>query len=217
MKDIRPIRGHNLVMRLVAEGEHLHQDFKFAISDARKIAHSLSAFANADGGHLLVGVKDNGSVAGIRTDEDIYLLEQAAQMYCSPPQNLDIKAYRMEDGKIVVKAGVERADRQPVWCLDHDGVRRVYLRVADENRVAHPLLVKAWLRSGSSSSAMLTDLDSRLLALIGDTPGGIDPDHLATTAHVSRTAAETSIVALTVMGLIRFEPVAGGTYRLLPA
>ena len=217
MKDIRPIRGHNLVMRLVAEGEHLHQDFKFAISDARKIAHSLSAFANADGGHLLVGVKDNGSVAGIRTDEDIYLLEQAAQMYCSPPQNLDIKAYRMEDGKIVVKAGVGRADRQPVWCLDHDGVRLAYLRVADENRVAHPLLVKAWLRSGSSSSAMLTDLDSRLLALIGDTPGGMDPDHLATTAHVSRTAAETSIVALTVMGLIRFEAVAGGTYRLLPA
>ena len=71
MKDLRPIRGHYLIQRLIAEGEHLHQDFKFAISDARKIARTFSAFANAGGGHLLVGVKDNGVVAGIRTDEEI--------------------------------------------------------------------------------------------------------------------------------------------------
>ena len=48
------------IQQLIAEGEHVHQDFKFAISDARKIAKSLSAFANTEGGRLLVGVKDNG-------------------------------------------------------------------------------------------------------------------------------------------------------------
>ena len=31
---------------MVAEGEHLCQDFKYAISDPCKIARSLSAFAN---------------------------------------------------------------------------------------------------------------------------------------------------------------------------
>ena len=31
---------------LIAEGEHQQQDFKFEISDARKIAKTLSAFAN---------------------------------------------------------------------------------------------------------------------------------------------------------------------------
>ena len=44
---------------LIAEGEHQQQDFKFEISDARKIAKTLSAFANTDGGRLLIGVKDN--------------------------------------------------------------------------------------------------------------------------------------------------------------
>ncbi|WP_302323539.1 helix-turn-helix domain-containing protein, partial [Bacteroides caecimuris] len=43
---------------LIAEGEHQQQDFKFEISDARKIAKTLSAFANTDGGRLLIGVKD---------------------------------------------------------------------------------------------------------------------------------------------------------------
>ena len=54
------------IHKLVAEGEHEHQDFKFEISDARKIARSISAFANTGGGRLLVGVKDNGKIAGIR-------------------------------------------------------------------------------------------------------------------------------------------------------
>ena len=37
------------IQKLISEGEHIHQDFKFAISDARKIAKSLSAFANTEG------------------------------------------------------------------------------------------------------------------------------------------------------------------------
>ena len=46
---------------LIAEGEHQQQDFKFEISDARKIAKTLSAFANT---------KDNGKIAGVRSEEE---------------------------------------------------------------------------------------------------------------------------------------------------
>lgn len=41
--------------RLIAQGEHQEQDFKYEISSISKIARSLSAFANTDGGRLLVG------------------------------------------------------------------------------------------------------------------------------------------------------------------
>lgn len=64
----------------IAEGEHQQQDFKFEISDARKIAKSLSAFSNTDGGRLLVGVKDNGKIAGVRSEEEIYMIEAAAKL-----------------------------------------------------------------------------------------------------------------------------------------
>ncbi len=47
----------------INQGEHQQQDFKFAINDSKKIARSLAAFANTDGGCLLVGVKDNGKIA----------------------------------------------------------------------------------------------------------------------------------------------------------
>ena len=73
---------------LIAEGEHQQQDFKFEISDARKIAKTLSAFANTDGGKLLIGVKDNGKIAGVRSDEEQYMIEAAARTLLQPRSEL---------------------------------------------------------------------------------------------------------------------------------
>jgi predicted HTH transcriptional regulator len=72
------------IRRLIEQGEHQCLDFKFEISDARKIARSISAFANSNGGVLLIGVKDNGKIAGAQSEEEIYMAEAAAQMYCKP-------------------------------------------------------------------------------------------------------------------------------------
>jgi predicted HTH transcriptional regulator len=37
------------IQNLIQEGEHQMLDFKFEISDSRRIARSLAAFANTDG------------------------------------------------------------------------------------------------------------------------------------------------------------------------
>ena len=50
------------LQRLISEGEHQQQDFKYRVSDARKLARSVSAFANTDGGRLLIGVRDDGHI-----------------------------------------------------------------------------------------------------------------------------------------------------------
>ena len=89
------------IQKLISEGEHIHQDFKFAISDAKKIAKSLSAFANTEGGRLLVGVKDNGKIAGVRSEEEIYMVEAAATLYCRPEIELETHIYHIE-GKDVL-------------------------------------------------------------------------------------------------------------------
>ena len=64
---MKPLTDTEYIHILIAEGEHQQQDFKFEISDARKIARTLSAFSNTDGGRLLIGVKDNGKIAGVRS------------------------------------------------------------------------------------------------------------------------------------------------------
>ena len=71
LKDYDQKVSQNDLYALIREGEHSEQDFKYRISDARKIARTLSAFANTTGGRLLVGVRDNGSIAGVKDEDDI--------------------------------------------------------------------------------------------------------------------------------------------------
>ena len=55
------------VLQMIEEGEHQTQDFKMRVDDApRRSRGRLVAFANTEGGRLLVGVKDNGAVAGVK-------------------------------------------------------------------------------------------------------------------------------------------------------
>jgi hypothetical protein len=98
--------------KLIEEGEHQQQDFKFCINDSKKIAKSLVAFANTDGGRLLIGVKDNGKVAGIRTDEEYYMVESAAKIFSDPAIPFITKQWHSE-GKTVLEISVSASEKKP--------------------------------------------------------------------------------------------------------
>lgn len=205
MKDIKAIKGKYYINRLIAEGEHEHQDFKFAITDAAKIAHSISAFANNDGGRLLVGVKDNGNIAGVRSEEDIFVIEQAASMYCSPPQQVEVTAFVCEGGAIVLRAEIQKASRRPVYSRETDGKWRAFYRVKDENIAAHPVMLKAWERMNSDEEVFfsLSEAESALLAYL-DEWGMTTVEDYMHGAHISRAAAEEIIVRLVASGVLGF-------------
>lgn len=152
MKDLNPIKGKYYIEDLISQGEHDQQDFKFLISDARKIARSISAFANRRGGRLLIGVKDNGVPAGVRNEEDIYVVEQAAARYCRPSQEVTFTAFNVGHGVTVIRADIPQATARPVMACDTDGKWKAFYRVADENIVAHPLMVRAWQRKTSATA-----------------------------------------------------------------
>ena len=152
------------IKQLVEEGEHEHQDFKFEISDARKIARSISAFANTGGGRLLVGVKDNGKIAGIRSEEEIYMIEAAATMYCEPKVEVETQTYIVE-GRTVLMVQINEAEAKPVCALDEENKPKAYIRIADENILATPVHLKVWQHSKKDRGSFLsfTDKEQRLL------------------------------------------------------
>ncbi|WP_295728737.1 helix-turn-helix domain-containing protein [uncultured Muribaculum sp.] len=211
MKDIKAIRGRYYIHNLIQEGEHEHQDFKFAISDAAKIAHSISAFANNDGGRLLVGVRDNGTVAGVRSEEDIYMIEQAAQLYCRPAQQVEVTAFAVEGGAVVVRAVIPKAVRRPVCARDTDGTWRAYFRVKDENIVVPPAMLAAWKRKSAPSPTLLsfTAAESALLAYL-DEWGMASLDEYVTAAHISVATATDMAARLYAMDIIDFAYTGAG-------
>ena len=93
------------IEQYICKGEHLKQDFKFEISDSKKIARTLAAFANTEGGRLLVGVKDNGNIAGVRSEEEFYMVQAAAQMYCKPPIPIAVKEWNV-NGRTILEVKI---------------------------------------------------------------------------------------------------------------
>ncbi len=152
------------IQQLVAEGEHCHQDFKFEISDARKIAKSLSAFANTGGGRLLVGVKDNGKIAGIRSEEEIYMIEAAATLYCQPPVTCNTQTY-IAEGRTILEANIEEVPNKPIYALDENNIPKAYVRIKDENILATLVHLKMWQHANKKRGAFVafTDKEQQLL------------------------------------------------------
>lgn len=191
------------ILRLIEEGEHERQDFKYQISDAKKIARSIAAFANNSGGRLLVGVKDNGHIVGVESDEEIYMIEQAASMYCRPEQHVGFELFKVE-GKNVLLAQVTEATQKPVKAPDEDGHWKVFYRVADENVLASGIHVKALKHSYRESGGALlsfSEKERELLHYLVD-HGGITITGYSKLVHVSRFAAEESVVKLLEMKVV---------------
>lgn len=201
------IKRKGYIEGLIEQGEHEHQDFKYQITDARKIARSISAFANNSGGHLLVGVKDNGNIVGVSSDEEIYMIEQAAQMYCQPEQQVHFKIYRVA-GKNVLKVDIDEADVKPVKAPDDNGQWRTYYRVDDENVLASSTHVKVMkLKSESSRNDIiinLTDKEQLLLDYLQD-HGGITMSGYERLAHISFNTAQHIVVKLCEMGIVEMQ------------
>ena len=147
------------LLSLIGEGEHQQQDFKYRVSDALKLAKSVSAFANTDGGRLLIGVRDDGNMSGVRDEEEIYMMHQAAYRYCRPEASIKFDTYHV-DGRTIVIATVPPSDHRPICVVSDDGKPRAYIRIADENIVASPVHMALWRESQNTQGTMLTYTDS---------------------------------------------------------
>ena len=187
---------------MIAEGEHQQQDFKFEISDARKIAKTLSAFANTDGGRLLIGVKDNGKIAGVRSDEEQYMIEAAAQLYCSPQVDYRMHTY-LAEGRSVLVVEVEESRQKPVYACDESGKNLAYLRIKDENILATPVHLRVWQQSGNPQGELIeyTQREQLLLDLLRENEL-LSLNRYCRMAHLSRHAAEHLLAKFIRYGIV---------------
>ena len=186
---------------LISEGEHQQQDFKYKVQDAVKLAKSVSAFANTDGGRLLIGVRDDGHMSGVRSEEEIYMMHQAAYRYCRPAPSIKFDTYHVE-GRTIVVATIPPSDKRPVSVVagDRTGTNsRAYIRIADENIVASPVHLAMWREAQRQEGAMMayTDTVRKLLAAIGG-------DSLTLSQAVRRSGLPRPKVITLMARLIRF-------------
>ena len=207
----------NHIHKLIKQGEHQCLDFKFEIADSKKIARTLVAFANTDGGKLLVGVKDNGSIAGVRSEEEFYMVEGAASMYCKPEVSFTTKECNIE-GKIILEIDVPKSKLKPHSAPYKDDLWKVYIRVDDQNLLANKILLMVWERKkrGKGTFVRYRDEEALLLKLFRS-EGRQSLNQIVKEIGISRKKAEQILVNFIMLGIIEMDITEKQSYyRLTP-
>ena len=203
------------IQNLILEGEHQMLDFKFEISDSKRIARSLAAFANTDGGRLLVGVKDNGAIAGVRSDEEIHMIQAAAEMYCLPKVEYQTEEWEI-NGKTVLEVIIPKDKHHKHKAPDNQGNFKYFVRVKDENLVADSVLIKVWKSDKFSKAAKIsfTETETFLLHYLVEHKE-ITLQEFEQMAHVNKRKAEASLADFILVGTIELVQTSQNTtFRL---
>lgn len=182
--------------KLIAEGENQKLDFKYCVSDSRKIARTLTAFANSDGGRLLIGVRDNGSIAGVKSDEELYMVETAALLFCRPEISYSIKQHTTQ-GKTILEVEVMKGDNRPYQSKDEDGKWLPYFRNKDQNLVANRVLLQVWRKKKKPLGVMVKfDKAENILMDYLTKNGSITISGFRKIAHIKAYKAESILANL---------------------
>ncbi len=190
------------IQNLILQGEHQKQDFKFQVNDSRKIARTLSAFANTNGGKLLIGVKDNGVVAGVRSEEEFYMIEAAARMYCKPEINFAHRIWNVE-GKTVLEIDIPELERKPCFAENEQQKWMAYIRVKDQNFLATTLQLKLWKRKNSNNGTFIRyGVQEKLLLQYLEEHPFITIGKFCKIASIPRYLAENLMVNLMITDII---------------
>ena len=158
------------LLELIKNGESSGTEFKRDILDNRSLAKEVVAFANLQGGRILLGVDDDGSIAGITRPN----LEEWVMTACRDKIRPEIipfyeEIHDVEPGKHLAIVRVDRGwTVHHVWHANH---RTYYIRVGSQCREASPEeLERLFQQRGAFrletrpvSGASIQDLDLRRL------------------------------------------------------
>ena len=188
----------------ISEGESQIRDFKFALNDSRKIARSMSAFSNTDGGSLLLGVKDNGVIAGIRSEEEFYMAEMAASMYCKPEITFKSVLYDI-DKKEVLEIIISPKKEVLTLAPNEQNTYVAYIRHNDANYIAGKIYENVWRKRKSkrNRNISINEYHRAVIELI-DIKKVVSINQIMQKLDLKKTVAEALVEQLILFGIADF-------------
>jgi predicted HTH transcriptional regulator len=164
-----------IIWEYLFKGEGENIEFKQKLNDEYKIAKTLCAFANTNGGTILIGVKDNKMVVGVDPEEEKHVLEKAAEFLCKPPVHVMLEEIEWtepgkEHEKIILKAAISASEERPHYAQSKSGDWIAYLRHKDKTLLAGPRAIAA-MKNGVEEphrQIKLTRNEERLLAYLNE-------------------------------------------------
>jgi predicted HTH transcriptional regulator len=118
--------------KLVAEGEGLHLEFKHKAAYPEKIVRELIAFANTEGGTLLLGVNDDGAIPGTKyPEEEAHVIHEALKQFCRPSIIYKESIIPISEKKYVVRFDIPPSSKRPHYLVVDKDTRTSFVREQD--------------------------------------------------------------------------------------
>lgn len=202
--DLRELR------ELVRRGENKHVEFKLKTNHPEKIIREVVAFANSDGGQLIIGVGDDRSIKGLKfADEDEFILRRAIDRYIFPAIEYDVKRVEVEREREVLIFHIPPSHLKPHY-VDLDGTlenRRAYVRVEDRSVQASREMreILKGERKAHNIKFNYGDKERALMKYLADNEH-ITVDTYASIANIPRKIASRTLIVLVLANVIKVQP-----------
>lgn len=192
------------IRKLILEGEGLRQDFKKTITSCEKIAKTMVSFANNKGGRLLVGVLDDGTISGVKSEEEEkYMLNKAAHLFCKPALEPQFEEIYIDD-KIVLAVEIKESEIKPHYALGEDKKWWAYIRVKDKSVLASKIVIEVLKRGNNQQGVFLeySFKEKALLEYLSENER-ITSKEYSLMLKLSRRNTQRILVNLILSGLIK--------------
>jgi predicted HTH transcriptional regulator len=191
--------------RLVSLGEGSHLEFKLRVPRPQRIAKEIIAFANTRGGQLLLGVDDDGTIAGLRdVGEEEFALRDALSQYCEPPVQVEVERIPIAHRRDVIIVRVAESEAKPHFLIDPEAEDpgTAYIRVDDKSVEASKEALDLLMADGEERVVFEFGEKERLLLRYLDQYGRITVSEYATVANLPDELASATLVLLTKAGIL---------------
>ncbi len=204
-------RHYRDLERLVREGEGLNLEFKRKASHPDKIVREVIAFANTQGGTLLIGVDDNGTIPGVRyPEEESLLITKELQAHCRPSLDYRESIIAASNKKYVVRFDIPSSPRRPHVYKDKDQ-STAFVRVNDMTLQASREMTEIVRRSRKSKDIRFTfGAPEKQLMEYLDQYKTISLEQYRILAGLNRYQASKKLVLLVLANVIRITPTEKG-------
>lgn len=202
---------YQALKNLVRRGEGSNLEFKLKTNHPEKIIKGVVAFANSNGGIMLIGVGDDKRIAGLKyADEDEYLLVRAIHKYCFPRISYNIDRVQLPDEREVLVIRVPPSLDRPHYILPDPAepeTKKVYVRVADKSVQASREVREILKGSQADRNIRFSygEKERKLMQHLGE-HNSITVDLFASIAGISRKIASRTLVLLVLANVLEVHP-----------
>ncbi|KYG83890.1 AlbA family DNA-binding domain-containing protein [Roseivirga echinicomitans] len=195
---------------LTKNGEGIHLEFKKKANFPEKIAKELVAFANTQGGVLLLGVDDDGTISGTRNIEgEVFVLEQTIENLIWPKLNYDLQIIKLNEKKGIAVFEIQKGEKLPLQLKENIDAKsgKAYVRAGDQSLQATKEMREILKRRVKAKDTQFTfgEKERALMELLENNQT-VTLIEYAKAANLSKFIASRTLIKLVLANVLEIEP-----------